>query len=66
MTIKKYTRTGHPSSSRRVRVVPEFRDRPDVESLGRALIAIARGLAEKDKHEKQTSNINGWKRDTVP
>lgn len=34
-------------TSRNIRVIPVFREEPDIEKLGRALIAIAKGLADK-------------------
>ena len=34
-------------ASRDVRVTPEFRDNPDIEKLGRALIAVALSIAQK-------------------
>ena len=40
---------GRPIQSRNVRITPEFRERPDIEKLGRALIAIAKQIAEKKK-----------------
>ena len=46
--------TNHPSTLHTVRVEAEVRNNPDVEKLGRALIAIAnglpaRGLSKEDK-----------------
>ena len=41
--------------SRDVRVVPEFRDEPDIAKLGRALIAIAKSMAEQDEVENVAS-----------
>ena len=41
--------TNHPSALHNVRVEPEVRDNPDVEKLGRTLIAIANGLPKEDK-----------------
>ena len=40
---------GRPMASHDVRVTPEFRDNPDIEKLGRALIAAAISLAEQKK-----------------
>lgn len=40
---------GRPTTSGHVRVTPEFRREPDIEKLGRALIAIAVSMAEKKK-----------------
>ncbi len=49
---------GRPLTSNLIRVTPEFREKPDIEKLARALIAIARNMAEKE----QTVNRKG---DTV-
>lgn len=38
---------GRPVSSRDVKVTPEFREQPDIEKLGRALIAVAMRIAEQ-------------------
>ena len=56
---------GRPIKSSNVRVTPEFRKDPDIEKLGRALIAIAKNLAETKMEAEKThnKNING---DTVP
>lgn len=43
---------GRPMASRDVRVTPEFRENPDIEKLGRALIAAAISIAEKRKAEE--------------
>ena len=40
---------GRPMASHDVRVTPEFRDNPDIEKLGRALIAAAISLAKQKK-----------------
>lgn len=40
---------GRPMASHDVRVTPEFRDNPDIEKLGRALIAAAINLAEQKR-----------------
>ena len=40
---------GRPPTSHDVRVTPEFRNNPDIEKLGRALIAAAINLAEQKK-----------------
>lgn len=45
---------GRPESSHNVRVTPEFRETPDIEKLGRALIAIAISNAEKNNSGKRT------------
>ena len=43
---------GRPMASRDVRVTPEFRDNPDIEKLGRALIAVALSIAQKKEAEE--------------
>jgi hypothetical protein len=47
---------GRPMSSRNVRVVPEFNKDPDIEKLGRALISLAKNLAEKKKSDELALN----------
>lgn len=51
---------GRPMASRDVRVTPEFREEPDIEKLGRALIAVAMHIAEQKQAEedakKQTTS----------
>ena len=42
--MKKTSRT-HSATSRNVRIVPEFRQDPDVVKLARAFVAIAEKLA---------------------
>ncbi|WP_300569489.1 hypothetical protein [uncultured Acetatifactor sp.] len=42
---------GRPAASGHVNVTPEFRPEPDIEKLGRALIAIAVSIAEAKKKE---------------
>lgn len=39
-------------ASRNVRVTPEFRPDPDIEQLGRALIAVAISIAQKKEAEE--------------
>lgn len=39
-------------ASRNVRVTPEFRQDPDIEQLGRALIAVAISIAQKKEAEE--------------
>lgn len=46
---------GRPMTSHRVQVTPVFRDNPDIEKLGRALIAIAVNIAEKKKAEEEAA-----------
>ena len=43
---------GRPATSGHVRVTPEFRKEPDIEKLGRVLIAVAISIAEKNKAGK--------------
>lgn len=43
---KKDTR-GRKMQSDNFKVIPEFKDEPDIDKLGLALIAIAKDLAEK-------------------
>lgn len=43
---------GRPMVSRNVRVTPEFRQDPDIEQLGRALIAVAISIAQKKEAEE--------------
>ncbi len=38
---------------RNLRIAPECRDDPDIEKLGRVLIAVARRVAAKKKAEEQ-------------
>lgn len=40
-------------SSHNVKVTPEFRDDPDIEKLGRALIAVAISIAQKKEAEEK-------------
>ena len=51
---------GRPMASRDVRVTPEFREEPDIEKLGRALVAVAMRIAEQKQAEedakKQTTS----------
>lgn len=51
---------GRPMASRDVHVTPEFREEPDIEKLGRALIAVAMRIAEQKQAEedakKQTTS----------
>jgi len=48
-------RRGRVAASRNVRITPEFREKPDIEKLARALLAIANKTAEKEK----TANKEG-------
>ena len=44
---------GRPAASSDVVVAPEFRDNPDIEKLGRALIAVAMHIAEQKQAEEK-------------
>jgi hypothetical protein len=47
--MKNGQKRGRPARSCNVRVIPEFRKEPDIDKLGRALIAITLSIAEKKK-----------------
>lgn len=53
MILPKKRKRGRPIQSGNVRITPEFREKPDIEKLGRALIAIAINNA-KAKVTKET------------
>ena len=55
MTNKK---RGRPMTSHQVRVIPEFRENPDIEKLAQALIGIAVSLAEKKQAEETPSDTD--------
>lgn len=46
---------GRPTVSHDVKVTPEFRDNPDIEKLGRALIAVAISIAQKKEAEEKAA-----------
>ena len=46
---------GRPMVSHDVKVTPEFRDNPDIEKLGRALIAVAISIAQKKEAEEKAA-----------
>lgn len=46
---------GRPMTSNNVKVTPEFRDNPDIEKLGRALIAVAISIARKKEAEEKAA-----------
>lgn len=46
-------RRGRPMASHDVKITPEFRDNPDIEKLGRALIAVAISIAQKKEAEEK-------------
>ena len=48
---------GRPMASRNVRVTPEFRQDPDIEQLGRALIAVAISIAQKKATEEAAQAV---------
>ena len=43
---------GRPMCSHHVRIVPEYRDTPDMEKLGKALISVAVTIAGKKRAEQ--------------
>ncbi|MDE6259392.1 MAG: hypothetical protein K2M42_00775 [Oscillospiraceae bacterium] len=49
---------GRPMASHDVRVTPEFRDNPDIEKLGRALIAVAISIAQQKEAEEKASMMD--------
>lgn len=50
---------GRPPASRDVRVTPEFRNNPDIEKLGRALIAVALSIAQKKEATEAADSDSG-------
>lgn len=48
-------KSGRPVASHDVKVTPEFRDNPDIEKLGRALIAVAISIARKKEAEEEAA-----------
>jgi hypothetical protein len=48
---------GRPQTSHNVRVTPEFRDNPDLDKLGRALIAVAMRIAEQKQAEEDAKKV---------
>lgn len=44
---------GRPMASHDVKITPEFRENPDLEKLGRALIAVAISIAQKKEAEEK-------------
>ncbi len=57
---------GRPMCSHQVRIVPEYRDTPDMEKLGKALISVAVNIAEKKKAEAASSAANTTDNKAVP
>ena len=51
----KHDKRGRPMASNNVKVTPEFRDNPDIEKLGRALIAVAISIAQKKEAEEKAA-----------
>ena len=49
---------GRPMTSHQVRVIPEFRENPDIEKLAQALIGIAVSLTEKKQAEETPSDTD--------
>ena len=50
---------GRPQTSHDVRVTPEFRDNPDLDKLGRVLIAVAMRIAEQKQAEDDAKKAQG-------
>lgn len=46
---------GRPMASHDVKVTPEFRENPDIEKLGRALVAVAISIARKKEAEEKAA-----------
>lgn len=46
---------GRPMASHDVKVTPEFRENPDIEKLGRALVAVAISIAQKKEAEEKAA-----------
>ena len=55
---------GRPQTSRDVRVAPEFRDNPDLDKLGRALIAVAMRIVEQKQTEEDAKKTQGIQPET--
>ena len=55
---------GRPMRSDQVRIIPVYRDTPDIEKLGRALISVAVNIAEKKKAEQKPSELDAPTRST--
>ena len=55
---------GRPQTSHNVRVTPEFRDNPDLDKLGRALIAVAMRIAEQKQAEEDAKKAQGIQSET--
>ena len=48
---------GRPMCSHHVRIVPEYRETPDMEKLGQALISVAVNIAERKKTTSDTNTV---------
>lgn len=46
---------GRPMDSHNVKITPEFRENPDIEKLGRALVAVAISIAQKKEAEEKAT-----------
>ena len=55
---------GRPQTSHDVRVTPEFRDNPDLDKLGRALIAVAMRIVEQKQTEEDAKKTQGIQPET--
>ena len=65
--MKDGQKRGRPNGSRNIRVIPDFREEPDIEKLGRALITVALRIAENKQEKKyENSLIFRAKRDMIP
>ena len=49
---------GRPMCSHQVHVIPEYRETPDMEKLGQALISVAVNIAEKKKAAQKPSELD--------
>ena len=48
---------GRPMCSHQVHVIPEYRETPDMEKLGQALISVAVNIAERKKTTSDTNTV---------
>jgi len=46
-------RRGRTAASRNMKITPEFKKKPDIEKLARALLAIANKMAEQERSGKK-------------
>lgn len=46
---------GRPMTSHNVRVIPEFREKPDIEKLARAFLAVAASTVQKKEAEEKAA-----------